>query len=182
MPKILVFGASNSSTSINQKLAFWAADQISDAQIVRVDLNDYEMPIYGIDRERSDGIPSKAVAFKQLIADADGIIISYAEHNGNYATAYKNILDWVSRVGGKIWLDTPVLALAASPGGRGAKTVLGIAETALPYQGAQLTGVFSLPFFKDNFDTERGILDASFASEFQMQLTAFEQSIGAAVI
>ncbi len=55
------------------------------------------MPPYSTDREK-EGIPEKAHAFKAALNRADGIIISFAEHNGAYTTAFKNVFDWISRL------------------------------------------------------------------------------------
>ncbi len=55
------------------------------------------MPIYSEDRENDGGIPDQAQRFLKIIQDADGIILSLAEHNGSYTSAFKNILDWTSR-------------------------------------------------------------------------------------
>ena len=91
--KILAFGASNSRNSINKQLANYAAQQLTNATITLLDLNDFEMPIYSIDREKESGIPKLAEEFKQHVLDADGIIISLAEHNGAYTAAFKNVMD-----------------------------------------------------------------------------------------
>ena len=96
--KILAFGASSSRSSMNKELANYAAQQVQNVDITLLDLNDFEMPIYSIDREQGSGIPELAHAFKSHIAEADGIIISFAEHNGVYTAAFKNIFDWISRV------------------------------------------------------------------------------------
>ena len=58
---ILAFGASNSKQSINKKLAKFAADQVADAAVQFLDLNDFEMPIYSIDRQNESGIPDTYV-------------------------------------------------------------------------------------------------------------------------
>ena len=78
MKRIVAFGASTSSNSINKKLATYAAQQISDSNIKILDLNDFEMPIYSEDFERLSGIPKEAYDFKEIIKEADGIIISFA--------------------------------------------------------------------------------------------------------
>ena len=49
MIKIVAFGASSSTKSINKKLASYTAKQIKDATINLLDLNDFEMPIYSED-------------------------------------------------------------------------------------------------------------------------------------
>ncbi len=175
MKKIVAFGASNSRQSINQKLASWAAEQLSDVSIDLLDLNDFEMPIYSIDRETESGIPEKAKAFKETVKEADGIIISLAEHNGCYTSAFKNIIDWVSRIEKGTWAGKPVLLLSTSPGPRGGAGVIGIAKNAFPYQGAIVTGAFSLPSFNQNFD--EGIVDAELRNQFHEALNTFNQTI-----
>jgi len=52
MKKIIAFGASSSIHSINKKLATYAASCVPNAQATILDLNDYEMPIFSVDRQR----------------------------------------------------------------------------------------------------------------------------------
>ena len=92
LKKIVVIGASNSSKSINRKFAKFAANSLKlDCKIKELVLNDFEMPIYSEDLQRDSGIPVKAFNFKRVISSSDGIIISLAEHNGSYTSAFKNI-------------------------------------------------------------------------------------------
>lgn len=49
--QILALGASSSRNSINRQLAAYTAAQIETARVTLLDLNDFEMPIYSIDRE-----------------------------------------------------------------------------------------------------------------------------------
>ncbi len=105
MKKIIAFGASNSKESINKALATWASSQVKDAEATVLDLNDYQLPIYSIDIENESGIPAAATQFQNDIADADGILISFAEHNGNFTAAFKNLYDWLSRASRSVWND-----------------------------------------------------------------------------
>ena len=171
--KILAFGASNSRNSINKKLASFAAQQIKGADIQLLDLNAYEMPIYSVDREKETGLPALAMQFKELIKAADGIIISFAEHNGAYTAAYKNIYDWVSRIEQSVWGNKPMLLLATSPGGRGGKGVLGIALPAYQRGNSHPIASFSLPSFTANFEEGVGITDAELRVAFEEQLRSF---------
>jgi chromate reductase len=98
MKKIVAFGASSSVNSINKQFASFVANKISNSELIILDLNDFEMPIYSEDRERFEAIPSLAYDFKAILKNADGIIISFAEHNGSYTAAFKNIFDWISRI------------------------------------------------------------------------------------
>jgi chromate reductase len=159
MKKILAFGASNSTKSINKQLATYAVSLFKNTSNEIVDLNDFEMPIYSMDREKKDGIPQLAHDFYAKIGNADLILISFAEHNGAYSTAFKNIFDWMSRINGKTFQEKPMLLLATSPGVRGGSSVLEIANKRFPFQGGIVKGSFSLPSFNDNFDAEKGITD-----------------------
>lgn len=174
---ILAFGASSSSTSINQKLAVYAAQQVKNSDVTVADLNDFEMPIYSMDKEKAGGIPELASEFKNLIAAADGIVMSFAEHNGSYSSAFKNVLDWVSRLEGKIWLNKPVFLMATSPGARGGQTVLKQAATSFPFMGADVVGEFSLPSFHQNFSADEGITDETLKVQFEQALTAFNTKL-----
>lgn len=155
--KILAFGASSSKKSINKQLATYTANLFKNAKVDLLDLNDFEMPIYSIDKEKEDGIPQLAHDLYEKIGASDLIVISFAEHNGAYSSAFKNIFDWMSRINGKTFQEKPVLLLATSPGARGGSSVLEIAIKRFPFQGAIVKGSFSLPSFNDNFDAEKGI-------------------------
>lgn len=165
--KIIAFGASNSKNSINKQFATYTAHTFKDAAIEILDLNDYEMPIYSIDKEGENGIPQLAHDFYNKLGTADLIIVSFAEHNGAYTTAFKNIFDWTSRINAKNFQEKPTLLLATSPGARGGSSVLEIAKNRLPYQGALIKGSFSLPNFNDNFNSEKGIINETLNNQFQ---------------
>ena len=174
--KILAFAATNNSQSINKQLVQHATSLV-DAEVELLDLNDYEMPIYSQDREQANGIPQEAQRFFDKIGQADVVVISFAEHNGSYTAAYKNLFDWTSRMDKKIWSDKQVFLLATSPGGRGGKTVLGSAVSSFPHQGAAVVASFSLPSFFQNFSAEDGIKDETLAGEFAEQLEKFSNSL-----
>ena len=173
MKQIVAFGASSSKKSINKDLASYAASVIEDANVLLLDLNDFEMPIYSIDYENDHGIPEKAFKFKEKLKTADGIIISFAEHNSVYTAAFKNIFDWISRIEKVVWFNKPMFLLSTSDGDRGAKTVLQIAYNRMSFGNPHKIPTFSLPNFKKNFDKNNGILDSDLNNEFQNALKVF---------
>lgn len=177
MKKIIAFGASNASASINVQLARYATSLLSDVQVILIDLNDYEMPIFSIDRERATGIPEPAHRFKSQLQDVDGVLISFAEHNGSYSVAFKNLLDWCSRLEGSMWLNKPLCFLATSPGGRGGLSVLEAAADRAPRMGGEVISTFSLPFFGNNFNPELGITDPELLSQLQQALLLFQAKL-----
>ena len=171
--KIIAFGASSSKSSINKQLATYTANQFQNASVEVLDLNDYEMPIYSADKEKENGIHKLAHDFYAKIGSADFIVISFAEHNGNFSSAFKNILDWTSRINAKTFQEKPILLLATSPGARGGSSVLDIATKRFPFQGGIVKGSFSLPSFYENFDVVNGIIHP----EYKNQLLEIVNSI-----
>ncbi len=180
MPKnILAFGASNSSKSINKRLAKWASSQIENVEVNLIDLNDFEMAIYSMDRDENSGIPDKAKRFRELINSSDGLLISFAEHNGGFSTAFKNVFDWASRLGKDLWDNKPTMLMATSPGKRGGMSVLNSAVSRFNFMGAGEIISFSLPLFNNNFNDQNGIINQELLSLFNDQCRAFEKLLSA---
>jgi len=164
--KILAFGGSNSRHSINKKLATFVARLFTNAEVNVVDLNDFEMPIFSVDRESQ--FPPEALRFAELIDQADLIVMSLAENNGSYSVAFKNIFDWVSRIPNRtVFNNKNILLLATSPGARGGMTVLETAQKRFPFNGGVVVGSMSLPSFQQNFKDEVGITNAEYLSQAQ---------------
>ena len=173
----MAFGASSSKNSINKEFSFYAADQIDNAEIKLIDLNDFEMPIFSVDIEKEHGIPKLAYKFKINLKEADGIIISFAEHNGSYTSAFKNIFDWISRIEKIVWYDKPMFLLSTSDGSRGGLSVLEIAHNRISRGNPNIIPRFSLPNFYENFNTKTGITDSSLKKEFDKSIKIFRENI-----
>lgn len=156
--KILAFAATNSRTSINKQLLQYAGSLLTDVEFELIDLNDYELPLFSVDKEQELGQPELAQAFYQKIGAADALIISFAEHNGSYTAAYKNLFDWTSRIDMKVFQNKPVVMFATSPGPGGAASVLAAAVNSAPYFAADVKANVSVPSFYDNFDMAAGKL------------------------
>jgi NAD(P)H-dependent FMN reductase len=177
MINITAFGGSNSRVSINRQLAQHAAGLFSNASITLLDLNDYEMPLFSVDKEAETGPQEKAQLFIDQLRAADLLVVSLAEHNGSYSAAFKNILDWASRIDGKLFAGKPMLLLATSPGGRGGASVLEAAKSRFPFLGADIKASFSLPAFNQNFNAAEGIVSETHRHE----LAAAVQQVAAAL-
>lgn len=176
MKKILAIGGSNSKASINKQFATYTAGLLEGTQTHVVDLNDYDIPIYGIDHENEKGFPAEAQRLNELFDTADGFVVSLAEHNGSYAVAFKNVTDWLSRINREVWRNKPMLLMASSPGGRGGATVLEAAKGSYPHAAANVVGTFSLPKFYDNF-SEDGISDSDLNTAFKAQVAALQAAL-----
>ncbi|MFK8013338.1 MAG: NADPH-dependent FMN reductase [Marinicellaceae bacterium] len=166
--KLLAFAASSSQKSINKQLVTYAASLLTNYTVEIADLNDYELPIFSVDKEAQLGQPDLAQAFMSKINDAEALIISFAEHNGSYTAAYKNLFDWCSRIEAKVYKDKPMILLSTSPGAGGANSVLNAAINSMPHFGGTVKGSFSLPKFYDNFDSDNNrIMNNELALELQ---------------
>ena len=165
---VLAIPATNSRNGLNRQVIGYAANVLSDVgvEVEVVDINDYEMPIYSPERQEN-GIPELAQTLFDKMGSADAIVLSFAEHNGTYTAAWKNIHDWMSRIDMAIYQGKKVAMCATSPGGRGGVGVLEGAKATASFFGAELVGTLSIPSFHDNFDTESGtISDPELNSQF----------------
>ncbi|MGA7595111.1 MAG: NAD(P)H-dependent oxidoreductase [Gallionella sp.] len=156
--KLLAFAASSSRKSINKQMVTYAASLVEGAGVEVLDLNDYEMPLFSVDREAELGHPEQARAFLAKLAGSDALMISFAEHNGSYSAAYKNLFDWCSRLNNKVFQDKPLVLLSTSPGARGGASVLAAATGSAPFFGGHVKASLAIPGFYQNFDVERGVL------------------------
>jgi chromate reductase len=176
--KILAFAGSNSTTSINKKLVAYATTFFKTDTINILDLNDFEMPIYSVELEKSNGIPNAAINFAQKIDQSDFLIISLAEHNGAYSASFKNIFDWISRIPNrKAFGEKHILLMATSPGPRGGLTVLEIAKNRFPYSGGIIAETFHLPSFNENFIENKGIINEILLEQLQQKFEEIKNQI-----
>ena len=173
---ILAFAGSNSNKSINKQLATYASSLVDDANVTILDLNDFELPIFGVDLEAKIGHPENAHKFLNYIKESDGIVVSLAEHNGAYTAVFKNLLDWMSRIEVKTFLGKPMLLMATSNGKRGGQSVLEIAKGRFPRHDANIIADFSLPEFKVNFSDGK-IINPELDTELRNKVEQFSESL-----
>jgi chromate reductase len=176
MKNIVTIGGSNSKSSINKVLAEYVGSLVNNVELTNVDLNNFEMPLFSVDVEAQIERPLGVKELNEIIEKADGFVISLAEHNGAYSTAFKNAFDWLSRIDGKVWKDKPMLLLATSPGARGGQTVLEVAAGRFPYMGAQIIGSLAVPSFFENFK-EGKIVNTDLKSAIEKMVSDFEKAL-----
>jgi NAD(P)H-dependent FMN reductase len=123
--KILVIPGSLRSGSLNAKLAAVAAHELVQmgAEVTRVSLSDFPLPIYDGDLQAKSGVPKHAVNLKRMIGAHHGVLIVTPEYNSSVPALVKNTIDWVSRVQdvhesrGDVFKGR-VFAIASASGGR----------------------------------------------------------------
>jgi NAD(P)H-dependent FMN reductase len=123
--KILVIPGSLRTGSLNARLAAVAAHELaqSGADVTRISLADYPLPIYDGDLQAKSGVPKHAVNLKRMMSAHHGVLIVTPEYNSSVPALVKNTIDWVSRVQdthetrGQVFRDR-VFAIASASGGR----------------------------------------------------------------
>lgn len=152
MKNIITIGGSTSKVSINKQLAEYAGSLVEGVEVVNIDLNDYDLPLYSMDVENESGFPKDLMKLNALVEGTDGIVLSLAEHNGAYSAAFKNAFDWLSRIEGKLWRNKPMMLLSTSPGPRGGQSVMDLALSRFPFNGGNIIGSMTFPSFGQNFN------------------------------
>lgn len=98
--KILVIPGSLRTGSHNVKLAAAAAYELAraGADVTRISLADFALPIYDGDLQAKSGVPKNAVNLKRMIGTHHGVLIVTPEYNSSVPPLVKNTIDWVTRV------------------------------------------------------------------------------------
>ncbi len=151
--KVLAFAGSTREGSYNKRLLTIVIEgaKTAGAEVTRIDLRDYPMPLYDADLEAREGIPEHAVRFRAQLRDHQGLLIASPEYNGSISGVLKNAIDWASRK----TVQEPELAcfrekvgavVSTSPGPLGGARGLIVLRTLLLHLQVMLVPqTFSLP-------------------------------------
>jgi chromate reductase, NAD(P)H dehydrogenase (quinone) len=98
--KILVIPGSLRTGSHNARLAAAAAYQFAQAgaEVTRISLGDFPLPIYDGDLQTKSGVPKNAINLKRMIGVHHGVLFVTPEYNSSVPPLVKNTIDWVTRV------------------------------------------------------------------------------------
>ncbi len=167
-PRILVFTGSVKSASINAKLANAAQLALAQlgADVTRISLLDYPMPLVNEDLKAEKGIPEGAMKLGRMIADHSGVFITSPEYNASFPPLLKNAVDWVSLISVdgkrpiKPWQGRYVALGAASNGKFGGIRGLDHLRTVMMAVGCQIiTEQCSVSSASTAFDEAGRIID-----------------------
>ena len=100
IPKILVFAGSLRIGAFSISTADAAMKELAlqGADVSRMSLGDYPLPIMDQNLENERGVPENALKLARQIAAHDGMLIASPEYNASIPPLLKNALDWASRV------------------------------------------------------------------------------------
>ena len=115
--RVLVLGASLSSTSLNNRLAAFAARFVTKngAKCHLATRGDFDCPFYDHDIEVETGPPVGAHRFCERLKAADALIVASPEYNASMPGSIKNLIDWVSRFRPQPFNGKQALLMSASP-------------------------------------------------------------------
>lgn len=165
-PKILLFAGSLRTGAFSIRTADAAMKELAlqGADVTRISLGDYALPIMDQNLEREEGIPENAMKLARMIAAHDGLLIASPEYNSSIPPLLKNALDWVSRVkedGGKPFkpYEGKVAGLCSSSDGAfgGARGLYHLRSVLMNCQVEIITPQCSVAKASQAFDEDGGL-------------------------
>jgi chromate reductase, NAD(P)H dehydrogenase (quinone) len=178
MPKILVIPGSLRRGSHNSRLAALASKELAlaGANVTRITLADYQLPIYDADLAAESGPPADAVRLKQLVCAHHGVFIASPEYNASITPLLKNAIDWVSAVreGDEPFLaayqDRVFALAAASPGlSGGMQSLIALRQVlAVGCRALVIAEQVTIPNAREAFDAEDELKDPRAASQLKL--------------
>lgn len=178
MPKILVIPGSLRRGSHNSRLAALASKELAlaGADVTRITLADYPLPIYDADLAAESGAPGDAVKLKQLVCAHEGVFIASPEYNASITPLLKNAIDWISAVREG---DEPFLAAyqdrifalgAASPGlSGGMHSLIALRQVlAVGCRALVIAEQVTIPNAREAFDANDELKDPRAASQLKL--------------
>jgi NAD(P)H-dependent FMN reductase len=177
-PKILVIPGSLRSGSHNARLAALAAKELvlAEADVTRISLADYPLPIFDADLARESGTPQNALKLKRLMSAHRGVFIASPEYNASITPLIKNAIDWTSTVREG---DEPQLAAyqdrvfalgAASPGRSGGmQSLIALRQVlAVGCRALVIPEQVTVPHAATAFDEMDRLIDAGAAAQLRI--------------
>nr|WP_314085944.1 NADPH-dependent FMN reductase [uncultured Shinella sp.] len=121
MTKLVLISGSLRKGSFNTALLH-AALTMAPEGVEFVEGSIHGIPLYDGDVEAAEGIPDAVTRLKDLVADADGVILFTPEYNNGIPGVFKNAIDWMSRPSSdiaRVFGNKPFAITGASPGNFG---------------------------------------------------------------
>ncbi len=168
--KILVIPGSLRTGSLNAKLAATIALELAQAgaEVTRISLADYPMPIYDGDLQAKSGVPKNAVNLKRMMGSHHGVLIVTPEYNSSVPALVKNTIDWISRVQdphetrGQVFRDR-AFAIAAASGNRlgGTRALAALRLILTACHAAVVPNQLALSFAEEAYDDKDRLKNAA---------------------
>lgn len=175
--KILAISGSTREESYNKKLLNEAAllAEQKGASVTFVDLKEYAMPFFDEDFEAEKGLPLNAQKLRQLLIEADGVMIASPEYNHSVSAILKNALDWISRKDKGFTRNAfegkPFALMSASPGKKGgARGLMHLRDILEELHATLVPTQVSVGRFHEVLASKNGLKDASIAEPLRKEI------------
>jgi chromate reductase, NAD(P)H dehydrogenase (quinone) len=177
-PKILVIPGSLRAGSHNARLAALAAKELAlaEAEVTRISLEDYPLPLFDADLAAGSGLPQPAVALKHVLMAHHGVFITSPEYSASVTPLIKNTIDWISRVRdpgeptyaafrGRVF----AIGSAAASGGGGVRSLMALRQILELGCGALvIPEQISVPRAEQAFDDMDNLKDENLAGALKI--------------
>jgi NAD(P)H-dependent FMN reductase len=173
--KIFLLAASLRKESSNKALINICAEHLKhNHEVDLAEFSEFDVPLYNGDIEEKDGVPQNAQNFAQRICEADKVIFSVPEYNYSVPGAFKNLIDWASRIRPMPYKGLKTLILTASPAACGGNRSYW--HTKIPLEGCGAfvyPGTFSLAKTYETLDSKGELRDAKLLQQLHSLLNEF---------
>ena len=174
--RVLVVGASLSSTSLNNRLAAFVAKLVSAKGAVAdlTTVGEFDCPFYDHDIEAETGPPIGAHRFSDRLKAADALIVASPEYNSSMPAAIKNLIDWVSRFRPQPFNGKQALLMSASPSMVGGNRGLWALRVPFEHLGTRVyPDMFSLAQAHQAWGSDDVLADATLQARLDLTLGCF---------
>jgi NAD(P)H-dependent FMN reductase len=150
--KILALAGSKNHNSIHEILAKHVASLFEKSKIEMLDLSDFEVANFSVNKELNPSVPAEIQALAKRIDSTQMLIFSAEVYSGLHRSAFKNMCDCLSRIPNrKTFGKPPIFLLAASSETKVGANVLSTAIDQFARDGIDILESFALPSFHENF-------------------------------
>jgi chromate reductase len=181
-PRILVFAGSIRAGAYSGKTADAAVRELAlqGADVNRISLADFPLPLMNQDLEKESGVPEPAVSLANMIAAHDGLLIATPEYNASIPPLLKNTIDWVSRVNRdaegrpfRAFKGKATALCSSSDGNYAGIRAINHLRAVLVHCGAEVvSSQCSVPRGQDAFDEDGNFREASLRRSMTTVCTA----------
>jgi len=174
--RVLLLGASHSSTSLNNRLAAFTATLVGEkggtADLATI--GDFDCPFYDRDIELETGVPVGAHRFCERLKRADALIVASPEYNASMPGAIKNLIDWASRFRPQPFNGKQALLMSASPSMVGGNRGLWALRIPFEHLGTRVyPDMFSLAQAHEAWNAAGQLKDATLQDRLDRTLGCF---------
>lgn len=150
MKKILAICGSTRRHSVNSYILHHIANQYAGKAVFALYEAIDQLPHFNPDLD-TDPLPGTVIHFRQLIADADGVLICTPEYVFSLPGSFKNAIEWT--VSTTLFTNKPAALITASSSGQNAHEVLNLVMKTVGVQlGEKGSLLISAPKTKLNID------------------------------